>query len=473
MSVKSKLALTIAGLGSDRARFAALAVFLVLVFLTGGGARDDIQSLVLLRPAAVLFAAYAVALAAPGAFRGVAAPLWFLLALLALIAAQLIPLPPSIWQELPGRETYADLSIAAGMGDLWRPLSLSPSKTLNSLFSLTVPFAALALLAIQSRRYFRPLLIALALLTLASGLWGLLQLAGSATGPLYLYRITNPGLPVGFFANRNHQAVMLGAVIPVIAHLGIAFAHQNRKPAMPFMVTGLAAALIVPTILMTGSRAGLIAAMIGFGAAAVMIYKARPAAARGAADRFSRLMPIMAGTVILAAIVGGVALWFGRALAIERLLASDSVEELRALVFPILREMAGFFFPAGAGFGAFEHVYYQFEPMNLLREQYLNQAHNDWLQFVIEGGLPAALLLGAFMAWVAWHGFLTFYRNRDEGRLASLRTACLAFIVALGVVSFFDYPLRVPSVMSVFVLSCGLLARTAPDRNTASAPAAG
>lgn len=474
MPIKSKFSAAAVRLGSDRARFIALAVFLVLTFLTGGGARDDIQSLALLRPAAVFFAAYALSVDR-GAFRMAGVPFYLLLSLAVLIAVQLVPLPPSVWKNLPGRELHANIAAAVGMGDLWRPLSLSPSKTLNSLFSLMVPIAAVMLLGVQSRKYLRPLLILLVSLISASALWGLLQLAGSANGPLYFYRVTNAGLPVGFFANRNHQAVLLGACIPLLAHLGVLFAKKDGRPGLSVLLIALTVGLVVPTILMTGSRAGLIAAMLGLSAAAVIIYLARQSRPGGEGrERFSRLAPIALSLLMLAAVVGSIALWFGRALAIERLLASDTVDNLRAHVLPILMDMIAFYFPFGAGFGSFEHVYYQFEPIDLLREQYLNQAHNDWLQLIIEGGLPAALLLVAFIVWLGRQVYLTFSRAAvDRSFTLSLRVSLLAFVTILGVASFFDYPLRVPSVMCVFVISCGLLARNAASANDPGSAARG
>jgi hypothetical protein len=48
-------------------QFWALTAFLFLTFLTGGGSRDDIQSLVILRPAAVIFCCVGI-MSAPTGF---------------------------------------------------------------------------------------------------------------------------------------------------------------------------------------------------------------------------------------------------------------------------------------------------------------------------------------------------------------------------------------------------------------------
>ncbi len=56
---------------------------------------------------------------------------------------------------------------------------------------------------------------------------------------------------------------------------------------------------------------------------------------------------------------------------------------------PVLFEMAKSHFVLGAGFGSFEWLYKMWEPDHLLMTSYFNQAHNDPIQLIIEGGLPA------------------------------------------------------------------------------------
>lgn len=451
-------------LRSDRGKFIALALFFSLTFILGGGSRDDIQSLVILRPLAILFAAYALSVAAEGDLAAVRVPFYLLVALILFVALQLVPLPPGLWRSLPGREFYSGISEAAGLGHLWRPLSLSPSKTLNSLFSLTVPFAAICLVGIQSRRYRRKVVIVLAGLISASALWGLLQLSGSSNGPLYFYRITNEGLPVGLFANRNHQAAVLAAGLPLIAYLGATAARNERRGVLERIVSALLIMLLVPAILMTGSRAGLLCLAAGIIAAAVIAYVGWShslSPSKGSKPLSKPLIAIGGGSLLIL-VLGIVVMWFGRALAIERMLSSDEISDLRGELLPTLIAMAKTFFPVGSGFGSFEHVYDAFEPIALLRDQYLNQAHNDWLQLVIEGGLLAALLLIGLLIWFGGQIWITVRGlSKGSGSTVPLRLAALSLVAIIGIASVFDYPLRVPSVMVLFAASCAILASTA------------
>ncbi len=74
----------------------------------------------LLGLAALAAAAYYVARPAP-AFVGLTRPFLVLLgALFLLPLLQLIPLPPSIWTQLPGRETAAQVDRLLGW-NVWRP----------------------------------------------------------------------------------------------------------------------------------------------------------------------------------------------------------------------------------------------------------------------------------------------------------------------------------------------------------------
>lgn len=452
---------------SHRTRFVVLALFLGSVFLMGGASRGDVLSLPALRPVALLFAAYALTVAEAGQLKAVAVPLALLGALAAIIAVQLIPLPPALWSALPGHGLYAEVVSAAGLGDVWRPLSLAPARTLNSLLSLVVPAAALLLYAVQGPGHGRLVMIAVFACGLFSALWGLLQLTGSSAGPLYLYRITNGGLPVGLFSNRNHHAVLLCALIPVAAHLALTVQAPRGQRQSPMQLVAMGAVLLlVATALMTGSRAGLIAMLCGFAAAAMLVYARRRHHRRHDAEEGPGRRPIgmsliLAGSALAVTLAVVVVFWFGKALALERLFQTDQIDETRTQILPILFDMVSRYFPTGAGFGAFDAVYDSVEPTRLLSDQYLNQAHNDLLQVLIEGGLPAALLLFVFICWLARQGraLLRALQRHFDGA-ASRKFAALSVIVTLGIVSAFDYPLRVPSIMAVFAIFCGMLAKS-------------
>ena len=134
---------------------AATAATLLLLFVLfgGGGSEAPLRAGILEGFAAVLFAGLVA-----GHFSGrplpgeAVGPLAFFAFALAIIAAQLTPLPPSAWMNLPGREAAVSAAQAAGQENLWRPLSLDPEATRRSACALIVPLAmALATIASSNR----------------------------------------------------------------------------------------------------------------------------------------------------------------------------------------------------------------------------------------------------------------------------------------------------------------------------------
>jgi O-antigen ligase len=125
-----------------------------------------------------------------------------------------------------------------------------------------------------------------------------------------------------------------------------------------------------------------------------------------------------------------------RSPALSRLLADGTAEDVRLRILPVLIEMARDYQPWGAGFGAFEQAYRMAEPTALLVRNYFNNAHNDWLQFAIEGGTPAVLVAAAMAAALAVR-LATLARTRDP--CAARAWLGFAVLAVLGFASLFDY----------------------------------
>lgn len=463
-STKRKLGKITDKLSAPAARFYAFVAFFVIVFFTGGGSRDDIQSLLVLRPLAVLFCAYALTVKAPDQWQGRMFPLYVAGALLALMVLQLIPLPPSVWTALPERQIFADIADIAGIEQPWRPLTLSPSKTLNSLFALAVPIAAMMLYLNLDRDYRKRVVPMMIILCAISALWAIFQVIGPARGPLYLYWITNFGTGVGLFANRNHQAVMLAASIAMLGWYAGSLEPHSKQAALKFSASIATILVFVPLIFITGSRAGLLLMVPALLLALFLVYfggyypgagsrKRRSASSKNNLLSGRRVILVIGIVAISGMAIASILL--SRSLAFDRLFSGNDVEELRWQLLPTLFTMIKDYMPWGSGFGSFEHVYKMYEPQELLQPTYLNQAHNDWLQYPIEGGAPALLIAIWAVVWFVrrlWIGVKN-WRSSNSAKYGVL--TCLAVILFLLAASIGDYPLRVPSIMAVFaVLIC-------------------
>jgi O-antigen ligase len=468
-------------LNSASVKYSAFLAFITIVLLTGGASRPDVSSLLILRPAAFLFLGYACLVITRQQFDLVRAPFILLSCLAALMLLQLIPLPPSIWSSLPQRDVIYAVSKDLDLQDLWRPLSMVPSRTLNSLLSLSVPAAAIMLFALLDDKQRKQVPLVIVIMGVASMLLGLLQIAGPSEGPLYTYAITNNGSAVGFFANRNHHAVFLACLIPIV--VAMLFDRLSSKRAgkidQNFLYIALTVGMIIfvlPFILVTGSRAGALMAVVGLLLSALLwaLWLASAKRSLVGADNlktpgtFKRsvllkrigLVPIVSAFLLLGVVA---AIYFDRDFAINRYFELSKVEDLRTQALPVLLEMAKNHFPIGAGFGSFENLYKMWEPDSLLTPSYFNQAHNDGLQWIIEGGLPAITILAALIWMIALRGIDICRSLIARERIQYVKIAAFFVTMMIFAASLADYPLRTPIMMVFFSLIICIFLRRSPQ----------
>ena len=447
---------------SARSVWWAFAAFFVVLALTGGGSRGDIRSLIILRPLAALFAGYALA-AVPFArlreFRSL-----FILAMIgiAVVGWQLIPLPPEMWQSLPARAPVARLDELLGFGDIWRPASLSPAATWNALFAIIVPVAALLLFSALDPSDRGIVLPAVAIFACVSALWSFGQLLGDPRGMLYLYAVTNTGMPVGLFANRNHNAVFMAAAIPVLAIWGVSRRDGGTRP---LIIAAAGCGFLMFSALLSGSRAGALltvpavvigAAVLWQGWQAKAVKTSAPAHRQGrqsgksgwAIPANARLR-IGAAALMAVVITGALFALRGRGLGVDGLLSASNEQEMRVASLPTVLDLLGEVWTTGVGGGSFAVIFQQFEPTHLLSPYYLNQAHNDWLQVAIEYGVAGIALLGLLMLVAARAGIALL---RDDRLSLAIRIAALMPLAILAAASLVDYPLRVPSIAAIAII---------------------
>jgi O-antigen ligase len=351
------------------------------------------------------------------------------------------------------------------MAQPWRPLSLTPDLTLNSLIACIVPLAGLigfAALRDEQRALLVPVLIGVAVLC---SLLGAAQLAGGPHSAAYLYTITHTGVAVGFFANRNHEAALLAATYPALRVWTMLPARSPEyRRARAFAAFGLGLFLI-PMILITGSRAGMGLALVGIAAA----YFIAPWSRLGEFWRSTRGRLAWAALWLLPFVMAGLVTILGRAWAFQRVgtLIEDNEAELRIRNLPLMLDIARDHLPFGTGFGSFDPVFRIYEPDPWLSTEYFNHAHNELVEMALTGGIPALLLVAAFLIWFARAGTRVFrpYRHPSEkvllGRLGAVMI--LQFLLA----SIVDYPLRTPLIGVIFIFAAGWLAAGAAHRREA------
>ena len=175
---------------------------------------------------------------------------------LAVVALQLVPLPPSLWNHgVRSRLAEGFAVLGRPLPDL--PLSLAPYDSLATLLCLIPPvamFCATLRLSDKGPAWVAAVLIAG---TLAGVMLGALQVAAGGDSPWYLYPETNQGFAVGFFANANHMADLLVITLPFLAALAATGRSRNvQRQSSVFILLGGAALVVLVGIVLNRSLAG-------------------------------------------------------------------------------------------------------------------------------------------------------------------------------------------------------------------------
>ena len=429
--------------------FLGLLITLALLFLTGGSSRGDVQSLAILNPAMIICSGAALL-----TFRrehweerkwlAGAVGLVFILGL-----SYVVPLPADLEAYSQGLSNAWDIRAVTNVSGSPQTLAMAPQAALQSGFFLFAPLAVILFAVQLGRDDLRLALPLLIVLGTVSGIVGVLQLAGGVNGPLYLYRTTNNGSAVGLFANRNHAAVFLACLFPLLAIFaarsqGTSGDGRNKRQLAATAI----AIVLVPLILVTGSRSGMLAAIIGL-MGGVLLY-----GLSGHTQRRSKAGKPLVAVLVVAVVACLVfaTVYFSRAEAIERIFAENGTANDRADFWTSGVTLFWQYFPFGFGPGSFVPAFQVDEPITLLDGSYLNRLHNDWLEVSLTLGLPGVLLMIGGVLFYFRRTFHLWFRCDGARTSVALGRMASVVISILAIASLSDYPLRTPAMMGFAAL---------------------
>jgi O-antigen ligase len=316
---------------------------------------------------------------------------WAAVGLGALVFAQLVPLPLSLRRVLqPG---FGEV-MAAG----WSSLSLAPWATFE-LGASAVLACGLALAAARMSASRSGLPLLLGTIAVTCGVIGLLGLAGESGAPdkvLLVRDNTGGGDPYGPFVNSNHFAAAVELSLPAALVLAAAAARNLSRPgearqraAVATLGAVVVAVIATAAVVRSSSRGGVVFLAFGLLASVPLWLRKRP----------GRRWPWLVGLVGLAVVVGALAWTRVPALreGFEDLLLVEGIEgntrwDLWAGTLdsfarsPLL----------GSGSGSYAYVIGLDKPATGIA--ILEQAHNDWLEWLSTTGLAGAALLALFLA---------------------------------------------------------------------------
>lgn len=376
--------------------------------------------------------------------------LLILLAGLAVVAIQLLPLPASIWGHgLRGR-IAADYAVL-GRPAPWLPVSMTPYATANALLAVIPPLAIFC--AILRLGAFRASWLAAALLcgAVAGITLGALQVVAPGTeSPWYLYSQTNRGFAVGFFANANHMADLLVCTLPFLAALAAGGRSRNiqRYSALLTVLMG-AALLIIVGIALNGSLAGWALAIPAVIASIMILLPVKR----------SIRMPLAIAFAV--ALLSAVAIMGSTSIGSSKIgqEAGGSVQS-RQDILRITAKAIGDTMPWGSGLGSFVRVYPLYESADRVTPEYVIHAHNDYAELALELGAAGVVLIALFLVWWA-AAVRSGWKTGGGGPYA--RGASIASAVIL-VHSLVDFPLRTAAIGATFAMCLALLIDRRPSQ---------
>ena len=313
---------------------------------------------------------------------------------------------------------------------------------------LYLAYGILCFLAIQVLRRTAQVRILTMMFSVYGFLLALFAMLQGFSGTTRLYWLRTPrmgGWIYGPYVNHNHYAGLMEMLLPV--PLVFCLMREGRGPKK--VAAGIAAALMATTIFLSGSRGGMFAFVVQMAVlTAVVVWRQK-----------SRKVTLALATFFVLGF--GLVLFLGGGELAKRLAtihAETRTEVTGGTRLSIDRDALKMFTAkpiTGWGLGTFPTVYPQFRsfPTNF----FINEAHNDFLQLLVEtGALGFAILL--WFLWAVYRNGVSKLKNWSEDTNGAVALAALLGVSGILVHSLVDFNLQIPANAALFYVLCGTAA---------------
>ena len=268
----------------------------------------------------------------------------------------------------------------------------------------------------------------------------------------FVEKYVGQGVATGTFVNRNHYAGYL--VMCLSAGIGLLLAQLSRERPRnwkerlrgwlqlmlsPKIRLRIYLAVMVVALVLTRARMGNIAffsALLVAGALA--LYEGR---------RFSWSVALFLASLLLVdmLILGQ---WFGFEELAQRLEQTHPEQEARVWSNEYTIDYLQDFPLTGSGGGSFYGVFPNYQAPNL--EGFHLHAHNDYLEFAAELGIPAALVLASVVCLAFWSAYAV-QRRRHTPLYRGVGFAVTMTVLWAAIHSTTDFSLQMPANALTFV----------------------
>lgn len=378
----------------------------------------------------------------------------------------LVPIPTEHWRSLAGRNFYysALQSMQMPMSDTFS-LSLMPDATWASALA-GVPVVAVFLAAmVLPLKNLKPLLMLLLMVATVQVIFSVLQLALGQDSYFY-FDIKHATAIIGSFANRNHLANFLVMCLPICAFILYDHSKSSRSRnsrssqeshtqiRQVFLVFVSFSFLLI--LLSTQSRGGLISGFIALSlSTCIYLLTLRNKVSRMRRFMYFAIAIAFVGFAMLATGIEGIQSRLG-----ERLLTDA---EARNMISQAALLAASNFWPWGSGLGSFEAVFPRFQPaLNLGQGSYIEYAHNDYAQIIMELGVFGIILMAIFavLLLVQIYKFTRIYMN--EGKLPNsiaMQCFCGVSLIAFLLHCWVEFNMHIPALAMTAAFLAGVFLR--------------
>jgi O-antigen ligase len=373
-----------------------------------------------------------------------------ILAFHALVVLQLVPLPPFLLGVLsPGTARFhSEFSLVPDQG--LHPVSVNPADTARGLLFVAAVASLYATVyrELGEGRWRLRLARAVVLTGAAMTLEALVQAATSGSRIYGLYRPDADWAVFGPYVNRNHFAGYVVMAIPLAlgftaeAARELRAAFQRRRAGwLAFgdpegsqaVRRGAEAVVLIVGLAASRSRGGLLAFLVSLAALPRAFHRAW----RG----------LLVITLVLLASAAFVDLG-----PLRRGFESRGIHASRLVLWADILPMVRSFPVLGCGLNAFATAYPRHQ--TVLRAEWVGQAHNEYLQALVDTGILGVGLLVALLFLVLRAAWLAAPRSPlDAGILGAL--------LALAVHNLVDFNWQIPANAATYASLAALAVRRA------------
>ncbi len=291
----------------------------------------------------------------------------------------------------------------------------------------------------------RKIAVILGLFGFAFAAFALLQ-SIAPNGKLYWIRQPRMGGWIfGSYVNHNHYAGLMELLVPIPLVISLSHLTDERER----IAAGVASAVMIGTIFLSGSRGGMLAIFVELVIVAVLMLR-RKKTARIAVS-------LIASVAVLVAILA----WLGGKELTSRVtsISTEARSEISGGMRVSIDKDAVRMFRVkpimGWGLRNFPIVYPQFR--SFYTNFFVNEAHNDYLQLLAEMGLLGFGVMAWFLV-VLYRRAVRKIGNWTSDVSSAVTLACTLGCTGLLVHSFFDFNLQIPANAALFYVFSSIAA---------------